>query len=1072
MVNGCLKLVSYYYLRELKMARVFISHSSRDNESAEQIKNWLKKQGFETPFLDYDKHAGIPPGADWEKTLYREIEHSEAVIIIQTPNWLESKWCFAEFTQARALGKSIFPIIETPSGGTLISSDIQALDLHTDREGGLEQLSRQLTQIALDAQGGFGWDSSRAPYPGLLAFQEEDAALYFGRDNDIRRLIERLDARRAQGGSKLIALLGASGSGKSSLLRAGVIPRIKRAASNWIVLPVMRPQVRPVDELARCLAVALGEDSDWRKLRNQLNGDNLAQSLSDIATDLRMQALANEAQILLPIDQGEELFGAADLQQAKLFCEILNLALSDELPFMAIITIRSDYLGVLQSAEHLTARFEEFSIGPMPLARIAQIIEGPARVAGLCIDEAFVHQAVQDAKTEDALPLLAFALRELYDSASDDNYLSLDEYNALGDKNEDLTPLENSVRKAADNVLLEAQPDESEQTALREAFVPAMVRVNEQGEYVRQPARWSELPNKSHRLLELLAKARLLIISQDDNERIVEVAHEALLRKWPRLRLWLDDAREFLTGKQQLSKELSDWQNAKNPLKASALLTGLKLNRARGWLAERPHQLSTEERAFVLASIETAEADELRKMRSRRNITRVSIAAALTMAGIAALAGWQWREATIAQDVASKAQQHAEKQTIDARKAKDEAVPWIIRATWRSGAEYEPNVGYVDGIREIIKHADSIINLDKVRFLAPFKIFASGPHESKFNWQSKQFGHYNPEFIRWASDHLIPGAKDPVFRSATQSIYDVHLKTLAHAYCSSYQALHHDPEALNTLKTDYLERLSRGDTDDFFFGEMFYQYSGAMERLKPGLFGTYSHVAAPFWIRREVDGTADEFIHGIRKVLETYDKAYSEECMRMERPLRMVMTDVLPGVWVMRNEKHSDFAIFNDNGGLTIKRGAQMSEHSWQILDAKNMEIDGINVTYNMTYFPGNFSELPMLEGEQSAIRLHPEQQTSKNGTGVDGLNVTSVTSTIGNFSRTNYGQWQGPGLNKNLSQYIEMGRSSSNLYLYDEANNTNLKLNFYVGSMEISVSKGGGIPSYFGEVLQYSRPE
>ena len=109
------------------MARVFISHSSRDNEPAARIKAWLAEQGFETPFLDYDKHAGIPPGADWEKTLYREIERSEAIVIIQTPNWLDSKWCFAEFTQARALGKSIFPIIETPTGDTLISPDIQAV---------------------------------------------------------------------------------------------------------------------------------------------------------------------------------------------------------------------------------------------------------------------------------------------------------------------------------------------------------------------------------------------------------------------------------------------------------------------------------------------------------------------------------------------------------------------------------------------------------------------------------------------------------------------------------------------------------------------------------------------------------------------------------------------------------------------------------------------------------------------------------------------------------------------------------------------------------------------------------
>src|SRR5215475_11993962 len=267
-------------MRRRTMARVFISHSSRDKEPAERIKAWLNEQGFEAPFLDFDKHAGIPPGADWEKTLYREIERSEAVIIIQTSNWLESKWCFAEFTQARALGKPIFPISEEPTGDTLISPDIQTLDLRSDRAGWLERLSRELTQIALDAQGGFSWDAQRPPYPGLLAFQEEDAAVYFGRDDDIRRLIERLNARRAQGGKKLIALLGSSGSGKSSLLRAGVIPRLKRAGRNWIVLPPMRPQARPLDELAQCLAVACGGSADWRKLREDLNGDNLALTLS------------------------------------------------------------------------------------------------------------------------------------------------------------------------------------------------------------------------------------------------------------------------------------------------------------------------------------------------------------------------------------------------------------------------------------------------------------------------------------------------------------------------------------------------------------------------------------------------------------------------------------------------------------------------------------------------------------------------------------------------------------------------------------------------------------------------
>ena len=99
-----------------RMARIFISHSSRDDDAAARMKTWLASQGFETAFLDFDKTSGISPGADWEKTLYREVEQSQAVIIIQTPNWLASKWCFAEFTQARALGKAIFLVIETPTG--------------------------------------------------------------------------------------------------------------------------------------------------------------------------------------------------------------------------------------------------------------------------------------------------------------------------------------------------------------------------------------------------------------------------------------------------------------------------------------------------------------------------------------------------------------------------------------------------------------------------------------------------------------------------------------------------------------------------------------------------------------------------------------------------------------------------------------------------------------------------------------------------------------------------------------------------------------------------------------------
>jgi WD40 repeat protein len=627
------------------MARIFISHSSLDNEPAARMKAWLASQGFENAFLDRDKTTGIPPGVDWEKTLYREVEQSQAVIIIQTPNWLASKWCFTEFTQARALGKAIFPAIEAPSGDTLISPDIQTLNLLSDREGGLERLKHELVRIALDAQGGFAWDSTRPPFPGLLAFQEEDAAIYFGRDDDIRRLIERLEARRAQGGAKLIALLGSSGSGKSSLLRAGVIPRLKRAGRNWIVVPAMRPRIRPVDELARALATASNPPLDWAELRDHLIERDPARALDNFANDLRVKAGAGEAQILIPIDQAEELFGVADPGEARRFLEILSQALSESLPFLAVMAMRSDFLGQLQSAAALTGRFEEFSLGPMPLARVPQIIEGPARVAGLSADDAFVQQAARDAETQDALPLLAFALRELLDR-SPNKSLTLVGYAALGDEKAGVTPLENAVQQAADEVLAEAKPTDDELTGLREAFVPAMVRVNDLGEYVRRPARWDELPAKGQPLLERLANARLLVLRQDGDARVAEVAHEALLRKWPLLKSWLDSARAFLIGKQQLEQDLRDWEQAAETDKAAALLTGLKLSRARRWLIEHPKQLSGRERAFIQASIEHAEAETRRNERTWRTITWGSIGAALVLAVFAAWAYYAQRIAT------------------------------------------------------------------------------------------------------------------------------------------------------------------------------------------------------------------------------------------------------------------------------------------------------------------------------------------------------------------------------------------------------------------------------------------
>ncbi|MEB3155876.1 MAG: TIR domain-containing protein [Cyanobacteriota bacterium] len=643
------------------MARVFISHSSRDAKAAAWIADWLRQSGFEAPFLDFDKHSGIPPGADWERTLYREIASSQALLILQSAHWDASKWCFVELAQARALGKPIFQLVgapgtadsETAAPRAPICGDLQQLDLRVDRSAALAALARELSALALNDRGGFPWDSTRSPYPGLLAFDQEDAAIYFGRDPDIRELIEQLQVLRIHGGERLLALLGASGSGKSSLLRAGVLPRLARSGNRWILAPPFRPQYEPCDALAQALALAFADNRDWRPLDQELREAEAAEQLpglfSRLAADLRQVHHAPEAQILISVDQAEELFVEADSETVRRFFTLLCAAMRCGDSWQVVLTLRSDFLGALQAAPGLSVPLREVSLPPLPRDRMADIITGPARVAGLEVEDAFVRAAIEDARTDDALPLLAFALREIHDREGGDGVLSLADYAALGDAAGELSPLENAVRRAADGVLAIHQPSEEEKAALRAAFVPALVHINEQNDYTRRPARWDSLPPLAWPLLDRLVDARLLTLQTRGQERWVEVAHEALLRKWPLLRQWLDEARDFLLGCHRMEKDLSEWREAAADQKAAFLLTGLKLNRAEAWLKERPRQIPPDLRHFIEASRE--ERDRL--SRQRRRSQRLLISG---LSGLVLLATGAWIWAQLANRSAHEAQ--------------------------------------------------------------------------------------------------------------------------------------------------------------------------------------------------------------------------------------------------------------------------------------------------------------------------------------------------------------------------------------------------------------------------------
>jgi tetratricopeptide (TPR) repeat protein len=632
------------------MARIFISHSSLDVKQAEDLKAWLGSIGFEQTFLDFDKHTGIPPGADWERTLYREIERAQAVILILTKNWFDSKWCFAEFTQTRARGKAIFALVEAPTGETsVVSSDIQHVNLVKDRKEGLERLAGELTRVALHAQGGFEWEANRPPYPGLLSFDAADAAIFFGRDDDVLRAIERINVRRVHGGAKLFAILGGSGSGKSSLLKAGILPRLARDKKNFLVVPPFRPGSDPILNLLGALqAIDL---SLTRADLDAVVGPKQGRALID---RIRRAAGAPQATLIIAADQAEEAFTGQSQDTQDAFFDLLSRLLAGDNPALGILTLRSDHLPDLQTADKLSVRFEEFSLKPMPIERLGMIVEGPAEIVGLAIGEGLVSALMRDAKTHDALPLVAFVLRRLYDRRSHD-VLTQAQYESMRDGL--LSPLEVAVRDAAKEAMARVGPTQDDLNALRESFVPDLVRVNDEGAFVRRSASLERLPAPAHKMLRALADARLLVVDHG----VVEVAHEALFRVWPLLSQWLEEEREFLIGKSRVEKSREDYAKLAENVRAKGLLSGILLERAKSWLAAHPKRFSEDEASFIRASIEDSERQERERAEQRERLRQAELSRARAEAERAnAEADRAKAETERAETEAKRAQQQAE----------------------------------------------------------------------------------------------------------------------------------------------------------------------------------------------------------------------------------------------------------------------------------------------------------------------------------------------------------------------------------------------------------------------------
>ena len=552
---------------------------------------------------------------------------SQVVVAVVSPSFLESKWCFAETTQARALGKPLLPvrIHECSLPGTL--RDRQAIDLTSNPDEGYDRLRRALNELL---GGAVALDAER-PYPGLAPYDGTNAGAFAGRDGEVTEALERLERMRHRGTPRLLAVFGASGSGKSSLLLAGVLPRVATRPESWIALPAIRHRGDPTGEVARAFATAFGRAGvkrDWRELSDTLNTAVEADGHAwvSVANDLKQASDRPAASILLALDQFEEFLDTepAEAAQTASFCTQLRKAAEHPAsPIILVATIRSDFLETMQGLPAFDQLpLETMLLGPMSMDRLDRVIRRPAERLGVEFDNALTQKLIADTRDAEGLPRLAFTLEQLWKLREHDR-ITLEQYSSqLGSINEAI------ARVAESDIDLKG----TDEMSIRAAFL-RMAHLTDEGRLVKRAANWDDIPEPARPTIERLVESHLLVSNTVDGVRRVEVIHEFLFRAWKRLSDWLDGERELMLFQRRLSRALAEYDRLNHD--PGTLLQGARLSEAEKWLADRPDEFTVAEHAYISASSARHQL-ELKKEAKRRRRTNawlvVGIAVTLSAA--------------------------------------------------------------------------------------------------------------------------------------------------------------------------------------------------------------------------------------------------------------------------------------------------------------------------------------------------------------------------------------------------------------------------------------------------------
>ncbi len=406
------------------------------------------------------------------------------------------------------------------------------------------------------------WAEGKSPFPGLRAFTADDALIFFGRGVETSELVKRIEA------SRFVAVIAASGSGKSSLVAAGLIPRLKANAissgetgsKDWRFVRFTPGQsVSSLSALFAALCDAFSEHSvsafmiaqEKRAFADSLTADS--KTLIDICDALLKEAKAPAwAEIVFFIDQFEELFTLVSKDEQPVLIALLD-AIQTSRRLRCIVTMRSDFTAsaIENSALAILINQGNYMLAAPTAGALVDMIKRPAERAGLTWDEELPERIQFETGSEaGSLALMAYALDELYNVSHTrpDKCLTYEAYEAIGG-------VEGAIGKRAETTftgLTLADKDHLLQQVFRE-----LVTVNERGTATRQRAAQGRFGEHELALVRAFTDARLLVM----DETQVEVAHEALFRSWERLKDWIAEAQEDLILLRQVRNAAHDWQS-------------------------------------------------------------------------------------------------------------------------------------------------------------------------------------------------------------------------------------------------------------------------------------------------------------------------------------------------------------------------------------------------------------------------------------------------------------------------------------------------------------------------------